>query len=155
MKYRKYYLAIFFCLLEAAFNIHLAQKPHFEWRLWLCCIWWRRGIRLESAGCEDDLLSVILFCFWLCRADDLLKRLPHAVIWFLSSVDSVVSSQICRMTESLVTVWTLVRFFWCRFKQLGEVNVFSHSKHMYSLTPACLFWCSLKFCREEKRFPHK
>ncbi len=34
---------------------------------------------------------------------------------------------------------------WCCFKQLAVVKVFSHSKHMYSLTPVCFFYVLSNF----------
>ncbi len=58
-------------------------------------------------------------------------------------------------------MWTLVQFFSSLnplmrfFKQFAVVKVFSNSKHMYSLTPVCIFWCIFKLCRCEKLFPHK
>ncbi len=44
---------------------------------------------------------------------------------------------------------------WILFKSLSVIKVFSHSKHIYSLTPVCIFWCAFKLCSSEKLFPHK
>jgi len=43
----------------------------------------------------------------------------------------------------------------CCFKCSAVIKVFSHSKHIYSLTPVCIFWWTFKFCSCEKLFPHK
>ncbi len=44
---------------------------------------------------------------------------------------------------------------WILFKCSVVIKVFSHWKHIYSLTPVCIFWCTFKFCSCEKLFPQK
>ncbi len=109
--------------------------------------------------CKVSLQCGILSCFQVSWQTESLVAV-WTLVRFLSSVNPLVCFQVFWLTESLVAVWTLVRFspvwiLWCRFKCWDVIKVFSHSKHIWSLTPVCVFWCTFKLCRCKKVFPQK
>ncbi len=118
-----------------------------------CHVWWGRGV---SAGKYCEYFSYA----WVEKMKDCNSSRMQSSDTVLSSVDPLVWFRSSWLTESLVAVWTHVRFF----SQCGSSRALSIctcnkslltlKAHIFSHT-VCLFWCTFKFCRCEKLFPHK
>ncbi len=131
-------LASVFNLLPLRFNM-IKQQTSLFWAnvtfIWISLYWlgiWRKRVHSD----RTMLFHMSHKSLWSAETLSTLST----VIRLLSSMNSLLCFHVCRLSETRVTVWALVRFFspawilWCCFSWLAAVKLFSHSKHMRSLT---------------------